>query len=280
MDREILAASSHSVDFFQILWYPNGGPLNEGVRTFLASTNAGRMKFTLEYVNHPPFALGSYGDWEAACREWCGAMKHASYLRIEGRPVFKIHGLDYFYQQTGGDPGRLANRLEVLRRVARTSGLPPPLIAGGVMPEGVPSSDRAAMFDCVTTYMDVPNLPPSAKPYPYELLLKQAEDGWVRFAEHSSKPYVPYVPSGWDPRPWHDTRPSFASPSRSEWRGALTRVKAALDAQPNLGIPGKSGRTKMLLIYAWNEFGEGGMVAPTAGEKTMKLEVVQEVFGQ
>jgi len=76
MDREITAASCHGVDFFQILWYPNGGLLNEGLRNFTASTNALRMKFTLEFVNHPPFALTNDADWEAACRQWCMAMKH------------------------------------------------------------------------------------------------------------------------------------------------------------------------------------------------------------
>jgi hypothetical protein len=35
----------------------------------------------------------------------------------------------------------------------------------------------------------------------------------------------------------------------------------------------------MLLIYAWNEFGEGGIVAPTRGDKQVKLEVIREVFG-
>jgi hypothetical protein len=36
----------------------------------------------------------------------------------------------------------------------------------------------------------------------------------------------------------------------------------------------------MLLIYAWNEFGEGGIVAPTRGENGMKLEAVRNVFGE
>jgi len=36
----------------------------------------------------------------------------------------------------------------------------------------------------------------------------------------------------------------------------------------------------MLLIYAWNEFGEGGITAPTRGEKQMKLEAVREVFDE
>jgi len=35
---------------------------------------------------------------------------------------------------------------------------------------------------------------------------------------------------------------------------------------------------KAFTIYAWNEFGEGGFVAPTAGDKYMKLEAIQEVF--
>jgi hypothetical protein len=128
--------------------------------------------------------------------------------------------------------------------------------------------------------MDMPNLPQKPKPYPYELLIRHAEKGWIRYAEHSSKPYVPYVPSGWDPKPWRDPRASFAFPTREEWTGALKKVKAALDRYPKLGIPVKGGREKMLLIYAWNEFGEGGILAPTAGTKYMKLEGIHEVFGQ
>jgi hypothetical protein len=57
-------------------------------------------------------------------------------------------------------------------------------------------------------------------------------------------------------------------------------VKTALDKYPNLGIPVTGGRKKMLLIYAWNEFGEGGIVAPTEGDKEMKLEAIRDVFGK
>jgi hypothetical protein len=77
-----------------------------------------------------------------------------------------------------------------------------------------------------------------------------------------------------------DPRPSFAFPTREEWTAALKKVKAALDKYPKLGIPVKGGRQKMLMIYAWNEFGEGGIMAPTKGEKYMQLEAVHEVFGK
>lgn len=55
-------------------------------------------------------------------------------------------------------------------------------------------------------------------------------------------------------------------------------LKAALDKHSTLGIPVKGGRKKTLLIYAWNDFGEGGIVAPTKGETEMKLEAVRQVL--
>jgi hypothetical protein len=43
-------------------------------------------------------------------------------------------------------------------------------------------------------------------------------------------------------------------------------------------LPG-GGVQPALTIYAWNEFGEGGMVAPTRGDRYMKLEAIEQVFG-
>jgi hypothetical protein len=94
---------------------------------------------------------------------------------------------------------------------------------------------------------------------------------------------VHFSPCGarrWDPRPRQDPRPSFAPPTREEWTAALKRVKAALDEYPKLGIPVTGGRKKMFCIYAWNEFGEGGTIAPTRGDGNMKLEVIESVFGR
>lgn len=289
MDREISAAVDHGVHFFQILWYPAGktprewsaDPLNAGLRQFLASTNRHRLKFTLEYVNHPPFDLKPDDDWKSACHEWTAIMKDPAYLRVGGRPVFKVHGLHHFLNQNGGDVQRVAERLRILRDIAHASGLPDPLISGGVVPGDAETlAAVVGPYDFLTTYMDLPGLPKVEKPYPYPLLLAHAEQAWKRSAEKSPKPYVPYLPSGWDPRPWKDPRPSFELPTREEWQSALQKIKAALDTSPNLSLlAGPAQRQKMLLIYAWNEFGEGGIVAPTQGEGMMKLKAIQQVFG-
>jgi len=288
MDREIEAAAAHGVDFFQILWYrqdpntpalPNHEKLNEGVRLFMKSRKNRLMKFTLEFVNHPPFAVNTDAEWRSACRYWCRVMRHPSYLRVRGRPVFKIHGLHFFLQQCGGDTAKVRERIQALRRMAAEAGLPDPLISAGVMPGAVTRGPEVEPYDFLTTYMDVPNVPPTPEPYPYSVLIDEAEKGWRRYAAATVKPYVPHLPAGWDPRPWSDPRPSFTMPTRDEWLDALRRAKSALASNATLGLPsGEPELRKMLLIYAWNEFGEGGVLAPTRGDGYMKLECIEEAF--
>lgn len=288
MDAEIKAAAEHGVDFFQILWYPlTGGKvherhqdkLNVAVDQFMASSNAGLMKFTIEFCNHPPFVVDTDKDWDEACRFLSRVMKHPSYLRVSGRCVIKIHSLHHFLQQNGMDQQRVDTRIRRLRESARDSGAGELVISAGVMAGSLPPPPAAAPFDFLTTYMDMPQVAPREKPYPYEQLLAFAEQAWQRYAEAAPKPYVPYVPAGWDPRPWKDPRPPFDLPDRTQWLDALRRVKASLDRYPRLGIPSTDGPpAKAIHIYAWNEFAEGGFVAPTRGEGTMKLEVIREVF--
>jgi len=284
LDAEIAAAADHGVDFFQILWYPlnclePGDPhqnLNVAVEQFMASPNASRLRFCLEFCNHAPFRIETDAQWEAACRLWCRAMRSPSYLRVGGRPVFKVHTADQFLAQTGGDAVRVQARWDALRRIAHEAGLPDPLLGAG----GDPNGATAGQYDYFATYMEVPGLPMRPELYPYAELLKMAEGTWQAYATGIRKPYLPYLPAGWDPRPWGDPRPSFTRPDRAQWVDALKSVKAVLDQHPLLGIPdGKGGRCKAFTIYAWNEFGEGGIVAPTQGDGMMKLEGIAEVFG-
>jgi hypothetical protein len=86
--------------------------------------------------------------------------------------------------------------------------------------------------------------------------------------------------AGWCPRPWNDPRPCFKFPTRAEWEAELRDMKSGLASGANLGLPlSGGGRQKLFTIYAWNEFGEGGIVAPTRGEQTLKLDAIRAVFG-
>ena len=287
MDREIAAAADHGIDFFQILYYcqrpgaptqPHEEMLNVGLDQFMASPNSARMKFTIEVVNHAPFDAPEIEEWRAACMVWARAMQHPSYLRIDGRPVFKIHGYDWFLKGAGRKVEVAKERLNLLRSIVREAGSGEIMLSAGVMPMEIPEGPLASEFDFFTTYMAVPPLAARAAPYPYTKLTEDAENGWNNQIRKNPHHYVPYLAAGWDPRPWKVPSPSFTMPTRAEWTDALQRAKRALDTEPRLGVPTRTGRQKMLLIYAWNEFGEGGILAPTRNGGTMKLEAIRAVF--
>jgi hypothetical protein len=72
----------------------------------------------------------------------------------------------------------------------------------------------------------------------------------------------------------------FSFPTREEFTAELKNLKASLKKHSTLGLLKKDGTMrKAFTIYAWNEFGEGGIVAPTTGSGTMMLAAIREVVG-
>jgi len=297
MDFEIAAAAGHGVDFFAILYYfPRSGSreekyapfLNRGLETFVNSRNSGMMKFFIEYCNAPNFSATSEEEWKACVKTWVTAMKHPSYLRIDGRLVFKVHGVTQFLKTHNNDLSLCRKRLDSLRDAARSAGLGEMIIGVGISGQTPPLGAKwppAGIFDFTGTYMCVPKIEEREKEYPYSTLAKQAH---ATLKNHVSDPipWMPYIAAGWNPRPWTYPKAAphyhrfFQFPTRKEFTDELKKIRASLSKHPSLGLPKKDGtRQKAFTIYAWNEFGEGGIVAPTKGKGYMKLECIKDIFG-
>jgi hypothetical protein len=285
MDKEIKAASEYGVDFFLILWYPvhtisNPEPgltaLNSALDQFVQSPVSGRMKFAIEFCNHDPFILKTDEQWQQCIQAWLPALRHPSYLKVDGKLFFKFHSLHHLYTHCGNDINLCRERIQSLRDAVRKEGLGEMLIGCGLSAHEKVGKDHPAckLFEFTTTYMDIPQGEQTQQDRPYEEIADFTHQGRLIHAE-DALPYIPYLPAGWNPRPWHDPRPCYQLPNREQWRQALNQVKGDLEQHSNLGLPGQ----KVFTIYAWNEFGEGGIVAPTQGDQTMKLEVIGDVFG-
>lgn len=282
MRAEIDCASGGGVDCFVMLWYhaPEKSVegvehLNRGVEDFMNSPNAGKMSFMIEDCNHLPFLTESEAGWDKIASYFVDCMKHPSYMRVGGKALFKIHGLTFFYRETGGDIGRARRRIDFLRDRAMKEGVGELLVSAGAEAEG--SAEYRALFDYFSSYAaDIPVLPETAEKHPYRYLKEAALETAEKFK--GKFPYMPFVMGGWDPAPWHDPRPSFGFPSESEWRDMLIGMKKLLNENEELGIPCGKGRQKAFNIYAWNEYGEGSILAPTLGDGDMKLRVLKEVF--
>jgi hypothetical protein len=290
MDREILAAARHGLDFFLILWYYNGPGdtaerekhsrfLNDGVRTFINSPEAHHLRFAIEYCNHPPFEVKSDREWEECFRTWLPAFRHSSYLRVGGKLLFKVHSWHHFWRENGQNAAACRARLESLRRSVQEAGLGEMLIGCGVAANESIKAGHPALqfFEFTNTYMELPNRSAADTDQPYDDLARFVRESRNQHAS-DAVPYCPFLAAGFNARPWQDSRARFAFPTREEWTLELRRMVADLDRMPALGLPlPGSGRQKAFTIYAWNEFGEGGIVAPTRGEGTMKLEAIREV---
>ncbi len=295
MDREIAAAAEHGVDFFSLLWYyaPSGSPsephaplLNRGLANFQQSSNSTRLKFMVEYCNAVGFSATNAAQWAECLDLWVRAMKDPSYLRVGGRLVFKVHGAEQFLITHGHDLEHCRRLLNELRQAVRAAGLGEMLIGGGIMSRSQLTAAHpiARLFDYTATYMDIPPVEVREAERPFAILAEEARSARANHAA-DPLPWVPYLAAGWNPRPWThpgadaNHRRFFTFPTREEWTAELRTLREDLRRHPSLGLPlPGGGRQPAFTIYAWNEFGEGGIVAPTKGEGYLKLEAIQEVF--
>ncbi len=295
MDHEIVAASGHGVDFFLMLWYFNGIDntqereknarfLNVGVEQFMKSPNAARMKFAIEYCNHEPYQVIDQADWDWCVKTWVEAMKHPGYLRVGGKPLFKVHSWHHYWFENKENMDQCIQRLQQLRQAARDAGLGEMLIGAGIgsYQKITNPEDRVAqLFDFTSTYMELPpDLPlKTGDDYPYETLAEFMR-GSRKVHGEDAIPFLPYFGLNFNAKPWGDHRARFQFPTREQLKEEFQLLKSDLENPSlHLGVPLENGKLqKIFTIYAWNEFGEGGFLAPTEGEKTIKLEAIREVF--
>jgi hypothetical protein len=147
-----------ALDFFDVLYYDGGtdcgyNPATQdpGLKWCLDSTlawmlnssavwgNTSRLHFFISYSNdidaeHGGAFVGPAGDvkWQALLKTWVGAMLHPRYLKVGGRPVFKILIPDIFLNvECAGDAALATARLGELKSAAVAAGLQPPLLGGG-----------------------------------------------------------------------------------------------------------------------------------------------------
>lgn len=283
MDIDILTAEKYGIDFFQMLWYPVDSlstecdelhrcHLNMGIQHFCTSPYNDRLGFVIEYCNHPPFSILDKEEWRKTCRLWAEYFAHPSYFTIDGSAVFKIHGLHYFREQCNNELSVMKDRIDVLKEVAMEYAQKEVIILGGIISEDVSEEllQYLDILDCYSVYMDLPQLEPVDTDYDYSKLLEYC----LSFAQKCADlgiPFMPYFPAGWNPRPWHDPRPSFVIPDEHQIKDGVISLCKLIYQNPMLGIQKGDIQRKAFSIYAWNEFGEGGYLAPTLVEYDTKL---------
>jgi hypothetical protein len=274
MERQIDLAADHGLAFFAFCWYwhDNGQAINEkaikadplhtGLELFLKARNNRRMKFCLLVANHQGFEIRGTESWKQAADFWMPYLKHPQYLTVDGKPLVII------FNPAGGDQAGFA----YFQEAARKAGLPGVAIAacGNGMPQ--------LGYTHRTHYNVIPGYTAGPQEHKYAELAEAHAQAWGGSKE---QPYLPEVTAGWDSRPWegpqgHGKEPGWYFPDRTpeQFAASLRDAIGWMDKHSDQTI---SERT--ILVYAWNEFGEGGYIAPTKGDpEGQYLKALQSVL--
>lgn len=306
IDAEIRQAYEFGIDFFafDFYWRNDGTTFNEQTLiNFKASPNKSLMKMCLLVANHSDWP-STYAKWQQLVDYWiANYFNDSSYLKVGGKPVVIIFDPSNLKDRGAGmSPAKTTLELLTEARARYVA-------AGGTGIHFVACQQPHAYWIGAGKYLETNGYDAiSAYNYHYKYdgsigynwngtLYNKAtsyadrcagwENAWDWILKDSGSTIPYYLPlcAGWDDRPWW-TNPDYdtlGSPKEkmywncdatvSQFSTHLTNAKAYMDKYP-------TGTSKIGILYAWNEYGEGGYIAPTKKYDHSLMQTVKDSFGK
>jgi hypothetical protein len=275
-DWHIKWASEHGVGFFAFDYYTHHGSqmLEAALNGFLKSRFVDRMKFCLNWCNHaPPATMTAEHLAQFAELVIPRYLKHPSYLRINGKPVVIILS-GYSFVKTLGVEGAKKAFADFDER-CRQAGLPGVHIMsceGEIVGEQALKDALSAGIQGFCLY----NYPYAGTPMngpgrymeaTYAHMMQQAEGLWKHWGNLTGRRFWPTVMPGWDRRPWLRDNDLVRTGSTPDlFREALVKARDHVNDD------------RIVMIEAWNEWGEGSILEPSAEWRFAYLDAVRSVF--
>ena len=281
LKAEVAYARSIGLDYFIFGFYPDTGSwgrsrghtlaLDRALSTYLALPDRMGVRFAIALNQlFPNEDVPDIGETLAKLTT------HPDYVRAQGGavPVFILGlGGDTDLARFFGNDEKARAAVATLRRIVREQ-TGREIIFILLNFNFAKAWDSAVRFglDMVSTYSDfAPNR--GVVEVPYGDCVNQQIDLWQR-AQAANVPYLPNVTLGWDNRPQQD--PAFnAKPVPSgPWCAAIDppELDRQFAAAYNAVAQGPQPRKfQSIIIYAWNEFTEGGWMPPTRGAGESRL---------
>lgn len=282
-EKQLAWMTNYEIDFVAYDWYWDGKApfLNHAIDAYRRVASTQKPSYCLLWANHSEIPSRPE-HFTAMVDYWLtNYFKDPNYLRLDGKPVVIVFSPEQL-RNNAAMFGKSTRELFALARDrAVKAGMPGIWFIGhapanaywvnGFMPE--------QGYDALTAYNYhskgfagefTGKEPPSTS---YAELLEGYKSQWNWILQNSSLPYVVPMSSGWDSRPWGSNTPHDNSRSTPEsFRQMLLAGREVMDRYPD-----KTRR--MGIIYAWNEFGEGGYIEPTKKWGFQYLQAVKDVFG-
>jgi len=277
-DTHLVWAYNFNMDFiaYDSYWDGKQTYLDHTIKNYLNSPLKGKIAFALLWANHSEVPRNKK-EFINMITYWMGNyFNQPTYKKIDNKPVVFVfsHSRLEWNAKRFGETGK--SMLERADKMALEKGY------------------KGIFFVAITNEMPSTNLEKKLAKIGYS-----AYTGWnyvtskdkIKIADYDSMvdtylayydfasrtakqlPYIVPASPGWDSRPWHGKAAYVREKSTPEkFERMLWGAKKLVDSQSN-SIP------KIIMIEAWNEFGEGSYIEPTKKWGFKYLETIKNVFG-
>ena len=271
-DWQIKWMLEHGVTFIVYDWYWSAGgrQLEHGIhKAFFNARYHDKIKFCLLWANHNAPGTSSAEDMVNVTNYWLdNYFLRPDYFKIDGKPVVVIFSPNRFTEDMGVEGVKKA--FDKSREMAKAKGLPGIYFVSCSVPN--PSQLKQLEqegYDALSGY----NYPGAGDKgqwvAPYDWMVTGYKDIWNAIAGQTALPYFPVAEPGWDSRPWHGPGARIRTGKTPEkFKQMLLNAREFLEKRT----------PKVILIEAWNEFGEGDYTEPHQEFGFGHLDAIREVF--
>jgi hypothetical protein len=278
MDQEIAYAAAAGMDYWAFVIYPPADALSVALHQYLTSPIKSRINFCL---NLQGGWLGSEAAWPDCVQLYLSHFREPTYQMVLGsRPlVYLFNASDMLGAGRFGSEDFARQAFDTVRAACRDGGVGDPyLVVQDWSPATAHRFVKLLGGDAVSAYASDGR----GQGAPFADLAAHTQAWWDEFAATGS-PVVPLATAGWDPRPRIETRTPWHDYGSADYyyqppapQALANHVQAAVHWVRDHP---KSAEADAILIYAWNEFDEGGWLAPTLSEGTARLDALKLVLG-
>jgi len=272
MERQIDLAADNGIEFFLFCWYwrDSNGPVNReaienlslhtSLNLYMKAKNKHRIKYGFLVANHEGSEINGAENWYMATEYWMPYLKDPQFVTVDGKPlvvIFNAKGIEN-------------DGLATMQEVAIQAGLP------GLSIAGCGNTDNKN-FTHRTHYNIVPGYSGGSEEHKYAELVEATKNKWIGKVD---QPYIPEITVGWDKRPWEtpaglNQKQGWYFPDRTpkQFSDFLSAASQWMDENQS-----DTTKERIVLVYAWNELGEGGYLVPTKGDpEASYLKVIKSL---
>lgn len=277
MTAEIAAAKTAHLDYWAFLAYQESDAISRSLQLYLANPKRADVNFCM---------MSETARWQrsnvaALADRFAKLMAEPGYQRVAGgRPLFYFlhHNTEPVMQSWGGAEG-FREAVDQLKAAAAARGLPAPYLA--VMTydvKGAKAFADGAGLDAISAYV----FQRGDDHAPYAKLTGDLEKFW-EIQRSTKAAFIPLAMAGWDRRPrvqnpvyWErfgGTMDQFYETATPEQLAAHIHTAVKWTQDHAAECPAQA-----VIIYAWNEFDEGGWLCPTLTEGDARVQALGRIL--